>query len=382
MGKFEFLNNNRTKKAAFKQNIMASGFDNNPFLKSDATYSNPFENKTTVNQNPFSPSAPQTAQLKKAPIQRYELEGPFNKNNPVHEVLTLMTIKKALEGIAAEKRGGLLGDVPESALPKESSKKAHNLKPEKIDRKAQQFVRGVIWPDDPKGYLFDDPHYMENYSSGLMWYEEFDVDEKDDKKALIARSHYGDLQFFHAMASKDGEKPEETKEKILKWAKFLTQIANGELSGDTKVKDHAYANELFPKHGDFTIKKILGYDKLTDVEVRQRAAGALLHLIQDSHAEGHTGRDKDGNIEQFRSYEHQDHGKHGEKDGWAKGKDLGERIKNTPGAADAIAKGAEVLKMLDQGNPTEDVIKYLDNEIFKLSKDAKKSGPGDEYKKH
>jgi hypothetical protein len=316
-------------------------------------------------------------------IQRYELEGPWNKNNPVHEVLTLMSIKEALQKSKNDnkKTGTLLRDVNTSSFPEYSDKNGHNIAPEKIDPSAQQFIRGVIWPDDPKGYLFDDPKGTTNYSSGLMWWEEFDPDEKDEPEELIARSHYGDLQFFHAMASKDNEDPKVTKEKIMQWSRFLTEVSTGQLAPETKLKDHRLTKKLFPAHQDYTIKKLFGYEKATNQEVRQRAAGALMHLIQDSNAAGHVGRNKKtGDIQQFRSYEHQDHGKHGEKDAWVKGKNLSERIKNTPGAENAINQCTQILLMLDQGASTEEVIKYLDEQIFKLSPNAEKSGPGEEYK--
>jgi hypothetical protein len=317
-------------------------------------------------------------------IQRYELEGPFNKNDPVHEVLTLTAIKEALEKIKSEKKeaGSLLKGVDMGKLPNMDSKDAHNLNPTKIDPSAQQFIRGVIWPDDPKGYLFDDDKSTENYSSGTMWYEEFDPDEKDEPEELIARSHYGDLQFFHAMATKDGEDPKMTKEKIMKWARFLTELANGSIDPNSKVKDVPAAAELFTAHKDITLKKLFGYAKGKDEDIRQRAAGALMHLIQDSNAEGHVGRDKtSGDISQFHSYEGQDHGEHGAKDAWADGKTLGDHIKNTPGAENAVHKCAAILVLLDQGASTDEIIKYLDEQIFKLDPKAEAAGPGAEFKK-
>ncbi|MCB9076222.1 MAG: hypothetical protein H6631_01370 [Anaerolineaceae bacterium] len=317
-------------------------------------------------------------------IQRYELEGPWNKNDPVHEVLTLMAIKKALEKVKTDKNkpGTLLKDVNTTSFPKLSDEQGHNIAPEKIDISAQQFIRGVIWPDDPKGYLFDDPKGTTNYSSGLMWWEEFDPDEKDEPEELIARSHYGDLQFFHAMASKDKEDPEATKKKIMDWSRFLTDVSTGRINPQTKLKNIPLTKELFPAHLDYTIKKLFGYEKASNQQVRQRAAGALMHLIQDAHAAGHVGRDKKtGDVSQFRSYEHQHHKKHSEKDAWVEGKNLGERIEKTPGAKDAIDKCAQVLSMLDQGASTDDVIRYLEGQIFKLSSTVEKSGPGKEFKK-
>ena len=316
-------------------------------------------------------------------IQRYELEGPFNKNDPVHEVLTLMAIKKALAQVKSDggKAGSLLKGVDTSSFPKSADKEGHNIAPEKIDKSAQQFIRGVIWPDDPQGYLFDSDEGTENYSSGLMWYEEFDADEKDEPEELIARSHFGDLQFFHAMATADKEDPVATKKKIMSWSRFLTDVSTGRISHKEKLKDIELTKKLFPSHQHYTVAKLFNFEKGSAQQIQQRAAGALMHLIQDAQAEGHLGRDKKGDVKQFRSYEHQDHGKHGDKDAWAKGKTLGDRINNTPGAKNAIDKCAQVLVLLDQGASTDAVIKFLDSEVFKLSADAEKSGPGKDFKK-
>lgn len=320
-----------------------------------------------------------------AMLMRYSLEGPWNKGDPVHEVLTLRAIKDALAQLESERRtaGSLLGGVDASGIPELTSAKGHNLAPEKdIHVSAQQFIRGVIWPDDPKGLLFDKPEGTTDYSSGAAWYEEFDEDEKDDPGALTARSHFGDLQFFHAMASTEGETPGETKAKIEKWSRFLADVSTGRIDPNKTVEEFGTAKELFPSQATLTIKRLFGHAKATDVDVRQRAAGALMHLIQDSHAKGHVDRDaKTGHIKEFHAYGKQDHAKHGEHDGWAKGKNLGERIKNTAGAERAIEKCMKVLVMLDQGAKTDDVVAFLDAEVLKLAPDARAAGAGSEFEK-
>jgi hypothetical protein len=317
-------------------------------------------------------------------LMRYELEGPWNKGDPVHEVLALRAIKDALTQLECTRTGSLLGGVDASRIPELSSMRGHNLKAHKdIDVSAQQFIRGVIWPDDPKGLLFDEPEGTRDYSSGAAWLEEFDEDEKDDPAALTARSHYGDRQFFHAMASKEGEKPGETKARIKQWARFLADVSTGRIDPDRTVGEYTTSRELFPAQSELTIKALFGHAKASDVEVRQRAAGALMHVIQDSHAKGHTERDpKTGRIKEFHAYGRQDHHAHGAHDAWAKGKNLGERIRNTAGAERAIEKCVKVLVMLDQGARTEDVIRFLDAEVLRLAPDARAAGPGAEFDKH
>ena len=54
-----------------------------------------------------------------------------------------------------------------------------------------------------------------------------DLDDRNHSP-LLHRSHFGDLQFIHAMASKDGEMAEETQRNILMWAEFTWRVALGE----------------------------------------------------------------------------------------------------------------------------------------------------------
>jgi hypothetical protein len=320
-----------------------------------------------------------------AMLMRDQIEGPWNLKDPVHEVLTLRVIKEALDRIAAEgwTAGGLLGGVDATGIPELSSKKGHNLAPEKhINKSLQQFIRGVVWPDDPRGLLFDEPAGTTDYSTGIAWYREFTPKKVTDSKALTARSHFGDLQFLHGMATQDGELAYMTAEKMRAWARFLADVSTGQIDPDDKVDAHQTPSLLFPAHRDITIKTLFGHETATDAETRQRAAGALMHLIQDSHAQGHVDRDpKTGHVREFHAYGTQDHDKHTAADKWAEGKDLGERIKNTPGAEAAIQKCKEVLVMLDQGKPTNEVIAYLDRTVLALDPAARAAGPGADFEK-
>ena len=134
-----------------------------------------------------------------------------------------------------------------------------------------------MWADDPKGRLFDKDDDATNYSSGASWYSEFRAGEKGkfsaSKDDLIARSHFGDLQFFHGMASSDAELPSVTKEKMLTWARFLVDVASGQVAPDTKIKDVETIKDLFPANADWTVKKLFVYEKASDVEAQQRAVG-------------------------------------------------------------------------------------------------------------
>lgn len=50
---------------------------------------------------------------------------------------------------------------------------------------------------------------------------------------LLYRSHYGNLQFMHSMASFDGEPAGSTRRHMQMWAKYLWGIAIGTTRTDT-----------------------------------------------------------------------------------------------------------------------------------------------------
>lgn len=54
---------------------------------------------------------------------------------------------------------------------------------------------------------------------------------------LLARSHYGDLQFFHAMAPEDNLDPALTQSDILGWLEFVWKVATREIPSNTFLRD-------------------------------------------------------------------------------------------------------------------------------------------------
>ena len=311
-------------------------------------------------------------------LQRYKILGPFDKGQAVHETLTLLAVKRAkdrLEAAGADP-GELLSGFKSTGLPRED--RMFGYDPLFAHKSHQQFIRGVVWADDPEGLLFDDDKGTTNYSSGLMWYSHFSDGEGGDFSTLTARSHFGDLQFFHGMASADDEAPETTKQNMLEWARFLVDVAAGRTGTDETLGNIAEVSDRFPDMGDHTVKQLFGFAKGSDVQIRQRAVGALFHMIQDSFAHGHVERDASNEIVEFHAYGAQDEHKHGEYDFLGGGlfEDLGPRIDKTKGARSAIDACADVLEMIAAGNSTDHVVAYLDDMVFPLSAAAKGAGPG------
>src|SRR5258706_3953856 len=54
---------------------------------------------------------------------------------------------------------------------------------------------------------------------------------------LLARSHYGDLQFLHAMAHEYDLDPTRTQSEILGWLEFVWKVATREIPPETLLRD-------------------------------------------------------------------------------------------------------------------------------------------------
>jgi hypothetical protein len=311
-------------------------------------------------------------------ISRYKILGPFNAGQAVHETLTLLAVKQAKQALIDKGAdpGELMADFKMSAVPDTESMFGYD--PVLAHKSHSQFIRGVVWADDPEGLLFDNPRDTTNYSSGAMWYSHFSEGKEGKFGTMTARSHFGDLQFFHGMATSDAEKPATTKANMLNWARFLIKVAKGVIVTTTQLKDIAEVSSLFPNQGELTVKELFGWGKGDYVKIRQRAVGALFHMIQDSYAHGHVERNSAGEITEFHAYGGQDEHKHGEYDflGGSWYQDLGERLKKTKGALSAIDACAAVLQMIAEDVHSGDIVDYIDKNVLTLAQGARPAGAG------
>ncbi|WP_349746631.1 hypothetical protein [Pseudomonas frederiksbergensis] len=154
--------------------------------------------------------------------------------------------------------------------------------------------------------------------------------EKSEQYSMLLRSHFGDLQFLHAMASHPGERAGETYDNVMMWAEFTWRIATNEFTRGTSI---AEASIEVPRLMDFfgmreTVQSIFfkgeaGYNR----DYRDFAFGTLLHMVQDSFSEAHMARgnpsgrlcekttyDKPGQTIKFYSYVGQNSTAHSLKD--------------------------------------------------------------------
>ena len=155
-----------------------------------------------------------------------------------------------------------------------------------------------------------------------------------EKTFTPLRSHFGDLQFLHAMAPRSAEPAAETREKILRWAQFAYRVARGEIG--ERIKVHGLRSEplsLEPAAalwvGDLFSAPEKRLWTVHDVfitgrgDLRQVAFGTFLHVLQDSYSASHVRRtstrvqangcpsyDGDDAILEFHTYAEQDTEKH------------------------------------------------------------------------
>ena len=320
--------------------------------------------------------------------------GPW-KHPPVHETLTLAAL------IASDY--------------KLDPKTTYNKAIQEYDYDNLEFLRGIVWNDDPACMLFNDEGLFapksDNFSRGLGkdWFVKFsdghvfDLDCTKNgwfgHKNIIARSHFGDLQFLHSMADEPGELPEETKRKIINWIEIMYKLAIGEISAQTRLRDveltredgdHIYPlRDLFdaatiPTH-DCTIHSFLTADHAyVNVKHDRRALGSCMHVIQDSYARGHCHRPirddgppkRFGVVENFHSFRGQDAEAHTKYDfGAEEGledhdcSDIS-RFEEMDGCTDAIEQCTKLINFWCRKASWEEVLGWLRDEVFAVSKDA------------
>ncbi|KAF2198768.1 hypothetical protein GQ43DRAFT_474240 [Delitschia confertaspora ATCC 74209] len=274
-----------------------------------------------------------------------------------------------------------------------------------LDRNQWEYIRGLEWNDDPSCLLFVDSDESNSaLGKGLDFAHAFLF---GDDGCLTRRTHFGDLQFLHSMASRYGEDANITKEKLLKWIEIMYKLATGDQG--VNAKDRIGDRERFPEYfssstdpcGDKTLEDLLlgTTRKYPRSNIPKRALGSCLHLIQDSYAVGHTlrrlqnvwdieGKDEDGYfrfrpntyaqlgpIITFHTYKDQsDRHKHYDESNQDRDpKDLNS-FNHIIGARCAIDKSKKLIDFYATKTKWEDgVSDFLANEVFALDKKVTRS---------
>lgn len=280
---------------------------------------------------------------------------------------------------------------------------------EHIMRAPPAVLAGVRWNDDPPFRISSgegkDTHCkvtqtIRFQTQPYCWYQLFkDANTKaakgaifdaDSRAAMLYRTHFGDLQFLHAMASADDVMPRETQQLMLDWAEFNWRIIAGEYGLGTSLKeiDNATIQSRFGRT-DWRVQELytLGSPGLRS-NLHEVAFGSILHTLQDSFAEGHVARagavptrtcalggsriDAPGLISEFHAYNHQDHDLHASAD--TRGA-LEEHLQDEP---DVVDVGRQLLRAYRAKRPWAEMAPFFEC-IYALSDSARESSPGEQF---
>lgn len=203
-------------------------------------------------------------------------------------------------------------------------------------------IWGVRWNDDPPFRMRPSRaacKYEQTIRSNTQpacWYALFKDaehraaagDQFGPGDALLYRSHFGDLQFLHSMASVDGEPAIVTRANVLLWAEFMWGIATQSLPQNKFPRELGVVGieKYFPGDQTAAVLLALGNPQIQPRKdrVAEAALGSLLHMVQDSLSTAHveraeaTGVDcagmpsarQPGAIIRFQNYTGQDAAKH------------------------------------------------------------------------
>jgi hypothetical protein len=201
---------------------------------------------------------------------------------------------------------------------------------------------------------------------------------------ILSRSHFGDMQFLHAMAP-DGEPASVTREKIMDWARFAYNIANGTLDLDTIVASRQAdpGDQFFPvtsqQFRGETVRHLFAgeEDHPPGDRVRDLAFGSLLHVIQDSFSKAHVSREDPnaphghwpGRVCEFHGYAHQNHSEHAKSD-------HEEQFKKPDTRPYVVEAVRQIVAKRERHAPWREVEPLL-RVIFDVADNSRPAGPGE-----
>ena len=267
-------------------------------------------------------------------------------------------------------------------------------------------LAGVRWNDDPPFRLAANQakdtgcktrETVRFETQPLCWVELFRDAQKGavvgkrygPGDAMLYRSHFGDLQYLHAMASLDGEQAWRTKARLMGWLEFAWRASRSEYTLETRLKDvdnptiqAAFGRSEWRLMDLFTLGASGGLRRHVD----DVAFGSLLHAVQDSFAAGHVLREEasglqqceaggasisaPGNILEFHAYNGQDHGRHADEDSRAA------FMRHFQGEGNVVDVGRVLIRARKAGLTWESVAPFFDC-IFNLQRPDTPAGPGD-----
>jgi hypothetical protein len=273
-----------------------------------------------------------------------------------------------------------------------------------LNLKQWEYFRGMIWNDDPSCLLFNrSENDSRSFNVGARWWKQFQFGAP---KCMTQRSHFGDLQFLHAMGSEDNEKPHDTREGLLNWMGIMYKLACGNqgVSELQPLRAHFPAkmfDDSTDPSGGTTLRDLIlaSTPEYRDSKIPLRALGICMHMIQDSYAMGHVqrrllnpkdfaGRDANGYLNfnagtwaqwgaivSFHTYGNQKEKRHSFYDGLEGAnlpnpKDLGS-YNRLHGARDAIDACVLLINAFAQKRSWDDLRQELEKGVFAIDPNAK-----------
>jgi hypothetical protein len=220
-----------------------------------------------------------------------------------------------------------------------------------------------------------------------------------DRKArgnLMTRSHFGDLQFLHAMASAEGEPAAQTQSEVLGWIEFAWRVFSREVPPEKMLRDIdiPLIKERFGC-SELSVADIyiLGRNDKLRQQLHSIAFGSILHTVQDSFSAAHAEREaaesaakcpangvevpKPGRVKEFHTYGAQDGHLHDLQD---------QRAKMASNARDRRPDAIEMTRAIFALYDTDPRPKWREARplfdcIFELSLEPSLSSPGRDYKR-
>ncbi|SEL31953.1 hypothetical protein SAMN05444354_105207 [Stigmatella aurantiaca] len=216
-----------------------------------------------------------------------EAVGTWDCTKTVHDSMTLLTLRRALETAQAKNphyTGGLLlGGIALGSLPEWDMNGYAN--PQETPPGAQEFLRGVSWPEESRGTC---------------------------------------LELKTCRVSK-----------VFEGARLAVELALGQKASSAPPRCEGL--QFFLQSSCTWQFQTL----LNTRDVPRRAAGILLHLIQDSFCHGPFSPPP--------------------------GTTLRQKMEHTLGALPAIETGARLLQMLDMSSHTSAIMRFLEQNVFALA---------------
>jgi hypothetical protein len=281
-------------------------------------------------------------------------------------------------------------------------------------------IAGVRWNDNPRFELTESTSgaqrncvgssiYLPDRAKcwGILFYDanegakEGKVFDGNSGHALLYRVHFGDMQFLHSMASRNGEPASETKAKMMAWAELAYKVARGEI----KHSDYLYKcgipeiERLFSKKPGWTVQLLLTWDDPTyqprrvkgefhDEAFRDLAFGTLLHMIEDSFSKSHVSRnppggskcervpnyDQPGKIISFHGFANQKASKHSKEDNDGA---FHNNLLRYP-SLNVVEVGKVFRDYREKNEPWDKLKDYLEC-VFDLEDPDAKAGPGMQF---